>query len=529
MGKKIKVLVSLFLFCLLTQGVWALVFTAKDEAFTIDLPSTWEQIESQDYLSLKNTSGATMRFVMISDCFDRACLDKIVDKEIKDLTKKNFQIIKNEYTGDIIRETEFSTGDPLLSFDFTKQDMLFTAGYFLSGGKAYNVGIRGIPDTEAYYLLSFISPLPKQETEEISADYEEVSITSPATKLEVVEQTDLLETRTAKEAEAKPKIQVKQPKKSDNVSVSASPKLLKQIQQIQSNPKLKSLKIILNAVIFIIFFYALVFLVALIYRIFVKNKEKVENTNPNSPYPLQGKRLYGSPDLFFRLHDNLGNHYIATCTRWGGLFAFGGLLAVIFFSLIRLACTIITLQSVHPSTSLILNTLYSVSYLFSACGLVFFVFGIILNILFPYRYQLYDSKGTLLFKCVQKGFSVLSEKYFITTKDGHIICKLIRKNFMPLRTWKIFDVNKEIAEIKERSVGKALLRLIFGHMLGILRSDYIIKAQMDSSGNIKSASKLGTKFNVSLDKPQAISADIMLVFSAVLFLRDRDKIFPWVN
>ena len=119
MGKKLKVLVSIFLFCLLSQGVWALVFTAKDDAFTIDLPSSWEKVESQDYLSLKNTSGATMRFVMISDCFDRKCLDKIIDKEIKDLTKRNFQIIKNEYTGDIIRETEFSTGDPLLSFDFT--------------------------------------------------------------------------------------------------------------------------------------------------------------------------------------------------------------------------------------------------------------------------------------------------------------------------------------------------------------------------------------------------------------------------
>ncbi len=516
MGKFLKVLVSVFLFCLLSQGVWALVFTAKDEAFTIDLPSSWEKVESPDYLSLRNKSGATMRFVMISDCFDRQCLEKIVDKEIKDLTKRNFQIIKNEYTGDIIRETEFSTGDPLLSFDFKKQDMLFTAGYFLSGGKAYNVGIRGVPDTEAYYLLSFISPLPKQETEELTAVYEEDVLTSQATKLEAVEQIDLLEGKTDSKTEEKSKIQ----KTKQQIAKVSSHK-------IKDTPKLKLLKTILKIVICIGLFYILVFLVSLIYRIFVKNKEIVQNTNPNSPYPIQGKRLYGSPDLFLRLHDNLGNHYIATCTRWGSLFAFCGLLATIFFSLIRLVCAIITLQNTHPS--LIVNTLYSVSYLFSACGLIFFVFGIISNVLFPYKYQLYDSKGTLLFKCVQKGLSIFSEKYFITTKDGHIIGKLVRRNFMPLRTWKIFDIDKEIAEIKERSILRALLRLILGHMLGILRADYIIKAQMDSSGEIKSAVKLATIYNVSLDKPQALSSNIMLVFSAVLFLRDRDKIFPWVN
>ena len=516
MGKKLKVLVSIFLFCLLSQGVWALVFTAKEEAFTIDLPSSWEKVESQDYLSLKNTSGATMRFVMISDCFDRQCLEKIVDKEIKDLTKRNFQIIKNEYTGDIIRETEFSTGDPLLSFDFTKQDMFFTAGYFLSGGKAYNVGIRGVPDTEAYYLLSFISPQPKQETEESSSTYEESTLTSQATKLETVEQSDLLNIESSPKKEEKPKIQI------TKQQVAKVP-----LKQVKNNPKVKPLQIILRVVTIIAILYVLILIGAFIYKLFSKKKEDIQNTNPNSPYPIQGKRLYGSPDLFLRLHDNLGNHYIATCTRWGGLFAFCGLLVVIFFSLMRLVCAIIVLQQNHPS--LIVNTLYSISYLFTACGLVVFIFGVILNILFPYKYQVYDSKGKLLFKCIQKGLSLLSEKYFITTREGHVICKLTRRNFVLLRTWKIFDIDKEIAEIKEKSILKAILRLIFGHLLGILRADYTIKAQMDSSGDIKSASKLATQFNVSLDKPQAISADIMLVFSAVLFLRDRDKIFPWVN
>ena len=130
---------------------------------------------------------------------------------------------------------------------------------------------------------------------------------------------------------------------------------------------------------------------------------------------------------------------------------------------------------------------------------------------------------------MQKGFSLLGEQYFVADTKGQILCKIIRKNFCLLRTWKIFDADKEIAQIKENSIIKSLLRRIFGHLFGILRANYIVKAQMDSFGEIKSIAKPFAKFSVSLDKPQAIAADNMLVFSAVLFLRDRDKIFPWIN
>ena len=502
MRKKIYVLVNFILFCLLSQGVWALVFTAKDNAFTIDLPSTWSEVDSPtDYLSLKNKSGATMRFVIIENCFDRACLDEVVEKEVQNLTKRKFQIIKNEYTGEILRETEFSTGDPLISFDFTKQNLLFTAGYFLSGGKGYNVGIRGIPDTEAYYLLSFISPVPKEEVSTLqSADQANSSV-----GIADVEESDLLDSENTNTLEEKPKIQARK----------------------QENPKLNLSKKTFKICIIILLCYFMLWAAAFLFKTFFPSKIEQIASNPNSPYPLQGKRLYGSPDLFLRLHDNLGDHYVATCSRWGGLFVLSGLIAVIFFSLARLVFAILALKAQHPS--LIINTFYSLSYLFSACGFIIFIAGAVLNIVFPYKYLFYDSQGEMLYKCIQKGFSFLHEQYFIVKQDGHIVCKLTRKNFSLLRTWKIFDADKEIAEIKEQGLAKSILRRIFGHLFGFLRSNYLIKAQMNSSGEIRSASKVAMQFNVSLDKPQALPADIMLVFSAVLFMRDRDKSFPWIN
>lgn len=503
MGKKLKVLVSVFLFCLLNQGVWALVFTAKDNAFTIDLPSTWSKVETPDYLFLQNKSGATMRFVIIKDCFDRKCLESVVEKEIKDLTKRNFKIIKDEYSGEFIRETEFSTGDPLFSFDFTKQNLLFTAGYFLSGGKAYNVGVRGIPYTEASYLLSFISPAPKEEVAQMQDDLSG-NIIAP---LENIEQSDLLDSEKATNViEEKPKIQAKKQEKLKLAKVS---------------------KKRLTGVILIIALYLMLWFGSFVYKTFFPSKFSQANTNPNSPYPLQGKRLYGSPDLFLRLHDNLGNHFIATCTRWGGLFAISGLGIVLLFILIRLVLTVLVTRMTHPS--LIINTCYSLSYLFTSFGLIVFVAGVVLNLVFPYKFLFYDSEGQLAYKCLQKGWHLFYEQYFVVGKEGEVLYKLTRKNFSFLRNWRIFDADKEIAHIKERGIVKSFFRHLLGHLFGFLRTNYTIKAQRDTSGEIKSISSPATQFSSFLDKPQALSEDIMLVFSGVLFMRDRDKSFPWIN
>ncbi len=503
MGKKFKVLVSVFLLCLLSQGVWALVFTAKDNAFTIDLPSTWSKVETPDYLFLKNTSGATMRFVSIENCFDRQCLESIVEKEIKDLTKRNFKVIKDEYSGEFIRETGFSTGDPLFSFDFTKQNLLFTAGYFLSGGKAYNVGVRGIPYTEASYLLSFISPAPKEEVEEM----QDASLTNQDAPLQDVQESDLLNSeKTGNILEEKPKIQAQKQEnlKSSNVS-----------------------KKLLSSIVLILGLYLMLWFGSFAYKTFFPSKLSQENTNPNSPYPLQGRRLYGSPDLFLRLHDNLGNHFIGTCTRWGGLFVISGLGIVLFFTSIRLVLAVLAARLTHPS--LIINTCYSLSYLFTACGFIVFIAGAVLNYVFPYKFLFYDSEGQLLYKCLQKGWHLFYEQYFVVGKEGEVLYKITRKNFSFLRNWSIFDADKEIANIKEDSVVKSLFRRILGHLFGFLRTNYTIKAQRDSSGKIKSISSPATQFSSVLDKPQALPEDIMLVFNGVLFMRDRDKSFPWIN
>ena len=109
------------------------------------------------------------------------------------------------------------------------------------------------------------------------------------------------------------------------------------------------------------------------------------------------------------------------------------------------------------------------------------------------------------------------------------MCKIIRRNFSVLRTWSIFDAEKEIAHIKETSLTKSLFRHLLGHLFGFLRANYIIKAQRESSGEIKSISSPATQFSSVLDKPQALSQDIMLVFNGVLFMRDRDKSYPWIN
>ena len=86
-----------------------------------------------------------------------------------------------------------------------------------------------------------------------------------------------------------------------------------------------------------------------------------------------------------------------------------------------------------------------------------------------------------------------------------------------------------MAEVQEASAPKAVLRMLLGHLCGFLRADYKIKGRVESTGYLFSQSRVFTYFRGEIDKPEAIESDIMLITSAVIFMRDRDKAHPWVN
>ena len=109
----LKYLFAVLFSAVLSGSAAAVVFSSSDNAFTVDLPSSWQKADSGDaVLSLKRDS-ATMKIMQIKGCGKKDCLNKEVNRELESIKSKKFKVLENSYTGEVIKKTEFSTGDPL--------------------------------------------------------------------------------------------------------------------------------------------------------------------------------------------------------------------------------------------------------------------------------------------------------------------------------------------------------------------------------------------------------------------------------
>ncbi len=498
----LKYIFALFFVVVLSGSAAAAVFSSSDNAFTVDLPSSWQKADTNDaVLSLKR-DGATMKIMQIKGCGKKDCLNKEVNRELESIKSKKFKILENSYTGDVIKKTEFSTGDPLYSFNFSAASVDFTSAYFLADGKAYNVGIKGLPYVEADLVLSFISPAAKE---------------------------------TDSSAGAEQLHNFNDPQVSD-ISLDAPPANVLKAGGIGSDEadsapsktkKTGSYKISFICVLFC--GYAAVLFISFLLRLFVRGKEDDINSNPKSYYPVKGSRLYGSPDLFFKLHDNQGNNYIATSGRWGNVLMGLGVFLAVLFASGKSFLTFLKLHGMLKIHAVLLNTLFSLSSLLTAFGVIIFMAGIVINLLFAYKFFVYDKTGKIAYKCLQKGFHIFREEYIVADAKSAVVFRIKRNRFGLLRTWVIYNSQGTIAVIKETGKVKAFFRLLLGHLCGFLRSSYTLSGRLDSTGSLTSKAGLFTYFKAEIDKPQAIDARITLITAAVIYMRDRDKWHPWTN
>jgi len=488
-----KCALALIFAALIPCSAGAVVFSSSDNSFTIDLPSSWQKNDSSDsVLSLKR-DDVTMKIVRIKGCGDNDCLAKEVNKELESVKAQKFNILENTYTGDIVKRTEFSTGDPLYSFNFSAASVDFTSAYFLADGKAYNVGIKGLPYVEADLVLSFISPAAKETDESAGAfrsdDTQVSDIKGGNFDLEV----------------------------GDDKNSSGAP----------SHAKRHHHKI--NFPFVIVCAYILVLLGTLSAKFFMRKKEEEENSNPRSYYPVNGSRLYGSPDLFLKLYDNQGNNYVATSGRWGNIFIGSGALLFILFTVGKILLSSLKNHGFFKIHMILTNTLFSLSSLCTVFGALIFMAGCLINLLFAYKFFIYDKNGYTLYKCIQKGFHFLREDYVVFDVKSAVVFRLKRDRFQLLRNWVIYNSQGTIAVIRETGKRRAIFRMLFGHLFGFLRSAYVIEGRLDSKGTLVSKPCITSSFKAELDKPQAIDARITLISSAIIFMRDRDKWHPWVN
>lgn len=489
------------IFCLCTVFGFAVSFSSKDKGFSISLPSKWQNEATKDTQVLNLQNGANKIIVIPLDkCNQVDCLEKIIKNRIKQVKSKKFKLIKNTYSGEEIKRTEFSTLDPLLSFSYIADDTNYTEGYFLADSKGYKIEVVGLSDVDAAVNLSFITPKPK-EIQDLPLITEEKPLIE-----ENIIVPEIQETQRQTLAQTFSSKQSLQNKKENKISISKK----------------------FSSIIFLVFIYIFVAVSFFFYNIFFAQKPDKTPTNPKSFYPIRGARLYGSPDLFLRLYDSQGQNFVVTSQRWSSFLMEFGFYGTLFFLFLHFVVESLTNQGPGTNTVLV-NTFLSLCYLFAIFGLIFMLSGKVLNILFPPAIYIYTDKGTILFKIIRRGSGILNYAYLVLTNNDAILFRLETPKLFLLRKFMLLDKTGRLAIIKEKSLPKAIARKIFGHLGGTLRASYTVEGKNESKGEILSLRRINTQFQADINKPQAISPSAMLAVLAVIFVIDRDKYYPWFN
>lgn len=523
--------------CLLLSGALTAqggTFTSSDGAFTLDMPSGWAAVTNPPANSVLSIQKKSSRLdVKTTDCTTETCIEEKINADLIDVKRKKMQVVGNTYTGEEIKRIEFSTGEPFFYINFFTPKNDFGAGYFLINGKAYSILAKDLSYAETDLIFSFISP-SKTKGETLAL---EMAVNDPRaydiTALPTVEEETL---NAPAEAVSFPEQSAKPVKKTPRPNVLT--KLKKQLSHMKANtllsanmpPYVRQMRHGFDALVALIFLYACLQAAALGVRVFIRRTPSEAPVNPNSLYPIRFARLYGTPSLIFRARDNQGNILTSLSLRWDSVFLFGGLLLILVTFLTLAAAGLCENANLLPVGAFVYNTVYSACSLAIPLGLLVFFCGIVWSQLVLREITLFDRKGQKAAVVLQKGFGLTQEKYEIYFARSKDVLTVARKRFSVCRRWELFDREGHLlANVTETSAVRAVLRKLCGHLWGLLRADYRILGQMDSSGTIQNAHQAFDKFTCTLDKPQALNARDMLALSLLINIRDRDKWYPWFN
>ena len=282
--------------------------------------------------------------------------------------------------------------------------------------------------------------------------------------------------------------------------------------------------------ILLLVLFVLLQAIALCVRFFISTRQNNTPANPNSLYPIRFRRLYGTPSLIFRARDNQGNVLISLSSRWDSLFLFMGALLIVLTFVILAITGLGENSGLLPLSAFAYNTIYSACSLLIPLGLTIFFCGVVWAQLVLREITLFDRKGKKAAIVLQKGFGLTHERYEIYFARSKDVLIVTRKRFSFCRQWNMFNREGNLqASLTEASVWRALFRKLCGHLWGMLRADYQIQGQMDSTGTIQNDCGAFDRFTCYLDKPQALNARDLLAVSLLINIRDRDKWYPWFN
>ncbi len=521
--------------------VAAELFTAADQSFTLDMPPGWKQVTNPPQNSVLSIEKKQARMdIKKITCTTETCLDKQINRDVAEVKSKKMTLITNTYTGEEIKRFEFSTGEPFYYINFYTPQNDFSAGYFLINGQGYSILAKNMTYAETDLVFSFISPVARSnETSTSIANIEEIDLLPgydtqfiPDVKVESLTDFPLEQTQETEELPSK------QPQPQTQGTPSLLGKLKARFQRTPIHtlvtddmpPYIRQLGRGYDVLMGLMCLFAMAWCGAGLLRFWVHPKRVEIAATPNALYPIRLERRYGTPSLIFRAKDNQGNILTALSVRWDALFMFFGIILMLL-CLFFLAATSFC-QQLHllPLSNTAYNMLYSGCSLVLPLGFIIFFCGIVWGQITMNEIIVYNNKGQKAAALLQKGYSLTHERYQIYFAQSKQLVLAERKRFCLRRQWKLLSKDRVVlATISERSAARAIVRMLCGHLWGMLRADYDITGAMESRGVIENTHGLFNRSVCNVDKPEALAARDMLALSLLINIRDRDKWYPWFN
>ncbi|MCQ2410750.1 MAG: hypothetical protein MJ053_04550, partial [Elusimicrobiaceae bacterium] len=469
----------------LSAASWGVAasFTSQDNAFTLDMPAGWKTVANPPQDSVLTISKGDSRItVKTSDCRNETCLENKINNDLAEIKRKNMQVVGNAYTGEEIKRIEFSTGEPFFYISFYSPKNDFGAGYFLISGKSYSILARNLTYAETDLIFSFISPRTVVEPTPELIEPTEITIPDVLTVSDVpiVMADEQIQTPLSQTA-----VKRHNPLQQVGRKVLAVLKRIKHVAgKLRVNtlisphmpPYIRQLGHGFDVLIWLAICYVCLFWGTWAVRPFFQKVTDWPPINPNSLYPIRFKRLYGTPSLIFRAKDNQGNVLTALASRWDSLFMFLGLVLLVCTGVLLALTAVSEIGHLLPLSAFVYNTIYAVCSLLIPLGIVVFFCGVIWSQLVLKEINLFDNKGKRAAIILQKGFGLTKERYQIYFARSKEVLTVTRKRYSLRRSWQVFDADKQLlADIRENSAWRAIVRKLFGHLWGFLRADYTIK------------------------------------------------------
>lgn len=502
-------LAGAFALLMLSQPIaWSAVLRSSDRVFSLDIPGEW---------TAEVPSNGTVVLQVENDHADikvRKLAQPLTDAAIKaKLQDAQAQFKKSGIQAKKVYVIPTASGAQFSFIEFISKGRRYQSGYFSLNGSTYWLVAADLTVTEFRAIPASLALLAGEEdTSGRPADTAADTGTGPAAVGPGASSSQL------PAAPAPPPDSLDAPPAENSFGNGGAPAAPAELPPLPERNVGGSLMLLFAAVV--------LSAAALAYRAYAGRSRETAEATPaaGSVFPIHIEKQYMALHTVFGIKDAAGHEYRAVSPRIPSLLLGTG---IVLYLLMKAAVQGILFAGIdlHAVPELIvtviLNLMALSNYLIAAGAVLFFFFR--------KKMKLYDASAGLVIDVCQKRFTFGSQYFLVRDAAGAELARIKRVGLVLIRRrWQLLDPEgKVLLDIQEDSAGKAIARKFFGHLWGLLRTNYVISADNSEIGGIIREWSVWNRCNLRLDPPAGLDPRLALAAALFVDIVDPDRWHPW--